>query len=450
MKTGRNAPCPCGSGKKYKKCCMGIDEGLSKKSAYEELRDTSIAAIEILAEYALRILPEGAIGDAADEFGLGDIDDEKVQQRLLGYFFVPWFCFCWTADEDVSAMTVAERFLSEKAYQLDAYSNNYIEVGIKEPLCYWQVTEAMPLKGLSLRNMATGEERFVPDLSASESLAKWDIVLAQVIRVGDVCNFGAMAPYALPPHLFRTDVEAFLDCIRADKMTQEELRDSDFDFADHYLVCLHRMLHPVMPKITNRDGDALISVEQFFAFPAASRPRVVAGLDRMRNIVREEGVSDSRFVWVVKDILKALIKVKDNVLEVECNSRKRGRTIRKRLEKDLDGLITFSKEEEQECNLDAAAALQSESDSTSGLDDLSAEDRESVLASLDAIHMKWADEKVPALDHKTPRQMVKTKKGRARVANMLNDFEHRTSRLGDSGHAFDYNKLRRDLGLEEE
>ena len=25
LKTGRNAPCPCGSGKKYKKCCMEID-----------------------------------------------------------------------------------------------------------------------------------------------------------------------------------------------------------------------------------------------------------------------------------------------------------------------------------------------------------------------------------------------------------------------------------------
>ena len=24
-KTGRNAPCPCGSGKKYKKCCGGIN-----------------------------------------------------------------------------------------------------------------------------------------------------------------------------------------------------------------------------------------------------------------------------------------------------------------------------------------------------------------------------------------------------------------------------------------
>jgi len=25
LKTGRNAPCPCGSGKKYKKCCIEID-----------------------------------------------------------------------------------------------------------------------------------------------------------------------------------------------------------------------------------------------------------------------------------------------------------------------------------------------------------------------------------------------------------------------------------------
>jgi hypothetical protein len=28
MKVGRNDPCPCGSGKKYKKCCLGKDENL--------------------------------------------------------------------------------------------------------------------------------------------------------------------------------------------------------------------------------------------------------------------------------------------------------------------------------------------------------------------------------------------------------------------------------------
>ncbi len=32
-KIGRNAPCPCGSGKKYKKCCMQKDEAARSESA---------------------------------------------------------------------------------------------------------------------------------------------------------------------------------------------------------------------------------------------------------------------------------------------------------------------------------------------------------------------------------------------------------------------------------
>ena len=31
MKTGRNAPCPCGSGLKFKKCCIGKQDQLFEK-----------------------------------------------------------------------------------------------------------------------------------------------------------------------------------------------------------------------------------------------------------------------------------------------------------------------------------------------------------------------------------------------------------------------------------
>ena len=34
-KIGRNAPCPCGSGKKYKNCCMGSKPVLSLKESYK-------------------------------------------------------------------------------------------------------------------------------------------------------------------------------------------------------------------------------------------------------------------------------------------------------------------------------------------------------------------------------------------------------------------------------
>lgn len=36
-KIGRNAPCPCGSGKKYKKCCLSSQKG-NKNPATQEMR----------------------------------------------------------------------------------------------------------------------------------------------------------------------------------------------------------------------------------------------------------------------------------------------------------------------------------------------------------------------------------------------------------------------------
>lgn len=35
MKVGRNDPCPCGSGKKYKKCCLAKDEAAARQAAQE-------------------------------------------------------------------------------------------------------------------------------------------------------------------------------------------------------------------------------------------------------------------------------------------------------------------------------------------------------------------------------------------------------------------------------
>src|SRR5436309_1457056 len=34
LQVGRNAPCPCGSGKKFKKCCLGKDDGPAPTSLW--------------------------------------------------------------------------------------------------------------------------------------------------------------------------------------------------------------------------------------------------------------------------------------------------------------------------------------------------------------------------------------------------------------------------------
>jgi len=42
MKTGRNAPCPCGSGKKYKQCCL---DKQSSSTVFQKLLALLVALI---------------------------------------------------------------------------------------------------------------------------------------------------------------------------------------------------------------------------------------------------------------------------------------------------------------------------------------------------------------------------------------------------------------------
>ena len=59
VKIGRNAPCPCGSGKKYKKCCLSAQP--EKRSAkkqrfipvYTELDQLSNSVVDLIKQKKL-------------------------------------------------------------------------------------------------------------------------------------------------------------------------------------------------------------------------------------------------------------------------------------------------------------------------------------------------------------------------------------------------------------
>lgn len=50
-KTGRNAPCPCGSGKKYKHCCLPKEEAAAREASAQ----TKAAAAEAQREHELSL-----------------------------------------------------------------------------------------------------------------------------------------------------------------------------------------------------------------------------------------------------------------------------------------------------------------------------------------------------------------------------------------------------------
>jgi hypothetical protein len=58
----------------------------------------------------------------------------------------------------------------------------------------------------------------------------------------------------------------------------------------------------------------------------------------------------------------------------------------------------------------------------------------------------WPDTELPALDGKTPRAAVATPEGRARIEELLREFEHHSHRA-PFPEAFDFDELRQQLGL---
>ncbi len=127
-KIGRNDPCPCGSGKKYKKCCAGKnDVVLARRQAAVAARLTLMSAVETLQKEAAaaRIVYRElgvfffttAKGDA---WVLEMTDQDAVQVAAAGEAMAP------PIDESPETIEInwSHTFaLKDKALELTAYAD---------------------------------------------------------------------------------------------------------------------------------------------------------------------------------------------------------------------------------------------------------------------------------------------------------------------------------------
>ncbi len=115
-KIGRNDPCPCGSGKKYKHCHLPIDE-----AAQAEQRRLRQAVDTLLPQIitAARDLPE-AIQPALDRFWSGKYSPEQLAELddledRGAERFLTWFAFDYPLED---GRTLVERLAAGEAGDL--------------------------------------------------------------------------------------------------------------------------------------------------------------------------------------------------------------------------------------------------------------------------------------------------------------------------------------------
>lgn len=469
-KVERNSPCPCGSGKKYKKCCL-MKESVQTVTRLL-LMKTSEALIPEMLSYLAKSYPKEIIDEAWEEF-IGDEQECNINESPYRDMFIRWLLFLWIPDEYLldeedmiypSPGAVGAQFLREKRSRLDSLSVKYLEAALADPLSFWQVEAVEPGRGIMAVDMLLGRERFIEDVSAARSLHKWDIVLASTMTVDGVCVFNITSPFSLPAKV----VDHILNkpYLNFGKMEVSEaivrLFDLDYDLIWLFREMLDELSNPSLPKLSNTDGEAMVFASTLYEFNPSDRRRVVEGLSGIKEFEcdPEKRTGTAHFTWIepvkqpspMENVTKGTINVRKKYIATECNSKERDILLCGKLESVLSGLIKHKKtayRHPSDIMASGKAAAPGREKKPPFLDiaDLPREAQIGIKEHMEKMHMRWADTAVPALDNRTPREAVKEPEGKKRVIRLINDWENMQSRMQEQQFVFDFNKLRNSLGI---
>ncbi|MEA5114647.1 MAG: SEC-C metal-binding domain-containing protein [Geobacteraceae bacterium] len=188
-KTGRNEPCPCGSGKKYKKCCLEKEQAAASRK--REAANTAPAVLEWLAAQ----LPEQVREAVEDQFYGGLKKSERALLDSLG-----------TKEQELLSVNVGEWLLTDAVLRIgDGLTpvRRLLQGPAGPPLApggrHWlgrladhalklyEVRRVEKGVGMMLSDMLdpAGNHLWVSERVASMSFLRWQVFGARVIVQGD-------------------------------------------------------------------------------------------------------------------------------------------------------------------------------------------------------------------------------------------------------------------------
>ncbi len=192
QRPGRNDPCYCGSGKKYKKCHMSIDQATEREQ--RSLKDAANFVREELFEYSQTEAFAEAFAQALPIFWNnlydGDNAEEIAQSELR--IFCDWFAFDYELPD---GSRVIERYMDEHGENLTPEQRStwekWLEVG---PLSGY-VLVGYEGQTLQVREFMTGDSYDVFEAAGRSAMSEGDIILAHIAPVLDHLEFTTDVPY---------------------------------------------------------------------------------------------------------------------------------------------------------------------------------------------------------------------------------------------------------------
>jgi hypothetical protein len=486
-KPGRNDPCPCGSGKKYKKCCglnaapvSIIPESERTGTPFDDYMDV-MPLLGIYAQKIRQFEKDGKeLKKAASAFE--NSYHPGKPGGLTDSLFLSWMYL--DLRFGVSRETIAERVLA------DPLTNGLVEPGptlirrlAESYLSFYEVVKASGDTAV-LRELGTDQRwtvLYVRQLTETEAVPG-EILYTRLVGPAE----GALS--YTTPYVFDPDSKTQFE--RAVKLQEKEFGTGPWaghfarrrHFAESqkeevlfWAEMIYRGMNADDAELASIPGPADNGDIPSGALPFlvnTDRESVVFTTDRFRvrdePALRERMVSLKSFTYDAKDdswtwlkagnredpedprTVRGTFRIRDGILIAETNSRERGARLRLKLEQFLGGLIVHQETrwrdqtELPEISKEEREILRRETDELNARPEV----QELLRKNMEHYYFKkWPRQKIPMLGGITPVEAAKTEAGRRKLEDLFAYYDRIQNARRDQAPRLDLDRLRRLIGL---
>lgn len=479
IQVGRNDPCPCGSGNKFKKCCIIDNRIVVSDTRWQKIRETEGKVIsDILHPWINLVAPDLAV-HAWDDFWFGENTwPENLYKSVADQLFEPWFLFNWKPHdlknmkltEIEEGFPVALQFMQKKGHRLNDYEKKYIKEICRTHYSFYVVTEVIAGKSLTLKDIFLKSAVTVKELQASNTLNVGDIMFTRVLSMDEQSVCVGVMPIVIPSR-FHTELLDIRDTLISEfgDLTSHKLTtELEEPVREILLEFLEEILNPTPPHMCNTDGDPLVFCSLTFSLHCSPEEACKALLpmtlekkpddfllDAKRNKKTGE-ITKITLPWLKRGNKKHAhwdntvlgdILIEKNKLTVETNSENRAKKAEKLVARYLGDKVEFiclKKPTQQQIMKQKSGGKSKKV--VAATESMPPEIQAKLTEHFQQHWINWLNLPVPALNNLTPRQAALTETGRERLEALLLDFERRN--IGaNSLMKVDIKWLRKELGL---
>ena len=395
---GRNRPCPCGSGKKYKLC--------HGRTAVHPLSARASWLFHKVTLFIQRPWQREELIEWGALLAGTDTDDPEAVRRAMGDQ-TTWEFAVFEGGLLAAFLRVLGPLLPEDERELAAkWSTSRRRL--------MEVLDVMPMRGVRVRDLLTSEELEIRDRTLTRTIQEMDLLLGVLLDDGDGVLRFQLDPLSIP-RLMRSRL---LELLRAGASGEE----------------VASFLAPRAPQMQTTTGEELVMCVA--RYECADPDTIWEALDEQLDRHGDSALA----LLGADDVILGTVDRDGALLVVRTNAIERLRTLQEIVKAAGSGVRLVDESTRPWESIDP--------------DELGRPTESPELDPADVVQIqrqleeRWLADSIPALGGLTPREAAASEDARAELAALLDDFEW-SQRRSPQQIDFDVARLRRELGLEQ-